>query len=454
MSDPAIKIAGLSKSFRIWRHPSDMLKEVLTGRQRHTEFQALHDVTFDVPRGSVVGLMGRNGAGKSTLLRIVAGTLDASGGSVLVKGRISAILELGTGFHQDYTGRENIFLGGMCLGLSRAEITQRYDEIVAFSELAEFIDQPFRTYSSGMQARLTFAVATAVDPDILIIDEALGVGDARFQLKSFDRIRKFRDSGKTILLVSHNINQIVSICDHAILLERGRILTEGDPNRVGNIYHELLFGPAQSKQSVRGGGRAQDSKDIRQAGQPPESGNAAGYAKPASEEEVPQFPETPPINSGVGERRYGIGGAVIHRAWFELPDGKEVTVLESLKRYRLAIRILATRDVVPIVTGFLIRDQRGFEIFGWDGLVSKTGTIPAMRGGQSLTSRLQFDCNLASGHYFLTLALAEPDGTKHDMHFDAMAFQVSGSADIHTSSLVNLGVTVVQEPATVSDNSA
>ena len=231
MSDTAIRAASLGKVFRVWRHPSDILKEALTGRRHHSEFEALRDVSFDVARGSVVGIMGRNGAGKSTLLRIIAGTLDATSGRVSVAGRISAILELGTGFHPEYSGRENVFLGGLCLGLTRAEIAARLDEIVAFAELEEFIDRPFRTFSSGMQARLTFAVATAVDPDILIIDEALAVGDARFALKSFDRVRQFRRQGKSILLVSHNINQVVSICDRALLLEKGRILRTGRAER-------------------------------------------------------------------------------------------------------------------------------------------------------------------------------------------------------------------------------
>jgi ABC-type polysaccharide/polyol phosphate transport system ATPase subunit len=242
VSDPLICVRNLRKAYRLYAHPRQMLLEALTGRRRHDEFVALDDVNFDVAPGTVVGLMGRNGAGKSTLLRIVAGTLDASGGTVAVRGRVAAILELGTGFHPEYTGRENVYLGGLCIGLSRDEIDRRFDEIVAFSELEDFIDQPFRTYSSGMQARLTFSVATCVDPDILIVDEALSVGDARFQLKSFDRIRDFKGRGKSILLVSHSINQIVSICDRAILIERGRMYADGDPNRIGHLYHELLFG--------------------------------------------------------------------------------------------------------------------------------------------------------------------------------------------------------------------
>ncbi|RYG38969.1 MAG: ABC transporter ATP-binding protein, partial [Burkholderiales bacterium] len=223
-----------------------MVVEALTGRTKHTDFCALDSVSFNMKRGSVLGVLGRNGAGKSTLLRLVAGTLEQTRGKVVTHGRIASILELGTGFHLDYSGRENVFLGGMCLGLSRAEIKQKFDEIVEFSELAEFIDRPFRTYSSGMQARLTFAVATSIDPDILIIDEALAVGDARFSLKSFDRIREFRRRGKAILLVSHDINTVSSFCDEAILLERGKLIAEGSPPTVCNYYHELLFNPTAS----------------------------------------------------------------------------------------------------------------------------------------------------------------------------------------------------------------
>jgi ABC-type polysaccharide/polyol phosphate transport system ATPase subunit len=237
----AIRVLNLSKMFKMYSKPADMFWELLTGKERHRPFWALRDVTFDVLPGQVVGIMGRNGAGKSTLLKIVTGTLDHTGGSVSVQGRVSSILELGTGFNAEYSGRENIYLGGLMVGLTRDEILSKMDWIVRFSELEDFIDQPFKTYSTGMQARLTFSTAVCIDPDILIVDEALSVGDARFQRKSFGKIEEFRKAGRTILLVSHDPNTISTFCDHAILLENGKIFDQGEPQHISKVYYRMLF---------------------------------------------------------------------------------------------------------------------------------------------------------------------------------------------------------------------
>ena len=235
-TNSAISVRGVSKRFRIYQRNADLLAEILLGKNRHAEHWALRDVSFEVPRGHVVGIIGPNGSGKSTLLRIIAGLLDATEGEVRVQGKISSILELGTGFHPDYSGRDNIITGGMCLGMTRAEIDAKSNWIIDFSELASVIDQPFRTYSSGMQARLTFSTAVAVDPDILIIDEALAAGDSYFVAKCFKRIREICASGATVIFVSHGTGQVAQLCNSAIWLDAGAIRQIGPAREIAKAY--------------------------------------------------------------------------------------------------------------------------------------------------------------------------------------------------------------------------
>lgn len=246
MAKPAIVVENMSMMFNLNKEKVDNLKEyfikLVTRKLHFTEFWALNDISFTVEKGDRVGILGFNGAGKSTLLKVIAGVLKPTKGSVKVSGVIAPMLELGAGFDMNYSGKENIFLYGATMGYSRKFIEEKYDEIVAFSELGDFIDVPVKNYSSGMKARLGFAIATAVEPEILILDEVLSVGDAKFRLKSEAKIRSMFDKGITVLFVSHNTNQVLSICNKAIILEKGRVVAQGDAREVCNKYNEMIKG--------------------------------------------------------------------------------------------------------------------------------------------------------------------------------------------------------------------
>jgi lipopolysaccharide transport system ATP-binding protein len=429
----AVRVRNLSKVFRVYSRPSDLVREILTGTSHHKDFWGLRDVSFEVAHGEVVGFVGRNGAGKSTLLKILTGTLDRTAGEVEVNGQVSAILELGTGFNAEFSGRENIYLGGLCLGMSRKEIDSKLASIIAFSELARFIDQPFRTYSSGMKSRLTFAVAISVDPDILIVDEALSVGDAKFQRKCFAKIDEFRQKGKTILLVSHEANTVTSFCSRAILLEKGSVLEDGNPGHVTKRYLEVLFGKdSELDDSAVSFGESDSAETTTTRGEP-----AVGVG-------VGNFTQTDsPLLSGrsvqgsPGERRFGSGQAEI--VDFGILDAslRRVEMLESGKPYTIFQRILFHEDVPPISAGYLIRNVKGVDLFGVTN-VSQGIPIPSQSKGDALETRTEIRMWLAAGDYFITFGVARLDGLQYDSRNDAMHFRVTGPGGLFSTSTVNL----------------
>jgi len=238
----AIRVEHVTQRFRVIHERPDTLRELFAKFFRHAvsyhDFDAVKDVSLEVPRGQMLGIIGPNGSGKSTLLKVIAGVYKPSRGSVIVNGSLAPLIELGAGFHHELTGRENIVINGLLMGYSKSDMQRREQSIIDFAEIGEFIDAPIKQYSSGMNMRLAFAVATEVDPDILILDEILGVGDAAFQEKCFARIQGFRDAGKTILFVSHSLGEVTRFCDRVILLEHGCIIADGNPAEVVDRYHE------------------------------------------------------------------------------------------------------------------------------------------------------------------------------------------------------------------------
>ena len=246
LATAVIRAEELSKCYHLYERPTDRLRQLLWGRGHcyYREFWALRNASFEVAPGEVLGIVGRNGAGKSTLLQLVCGTLTPSGGTIAVNGRVAALLELGAGFNQEFSGRENVFLAASILGLSTAEINARFERIVDFSGIRDFIDQPVKTYSSGMYVRLAFSVATNVDPDVLLIDEALSVGDGEFARKSFDRIMEFKKAGKTILFCSHSLYQVEAICSRVLWLDHGQIRAQGGAAEVVRAYNDYLTAAA------------------------------------------------------------------------------------------------------------------------------------------------------------------------------------------------------------------
>ena len=244
MEDIAIKVEHLSKMYKLYEKPSDRFKEALglSRKKLYTEHYALNDVNFDVKTGETVGIIGTNGSGKSTILKIITGVLNPTGGSVSVNGRISALLELGAGFNQEYTGIENIYLNGTMIGFTREEIDAKMQDILDFADIGDFVYQPVKTYSSGMFVRLAFAVAINIEPEILIVDEALSVGDVFFQAKCFKKFEEFKKMGKTILIVSHDLSSIAKYCDRVILLNQGEKVAEGSPKKIVDLFKKILVG--------------------------------------------------------------------------------------------------------------------------------------------------------------------------------------------------------------------
>lgn len=400
----AVVCRGLGKAYRLYRRPHDRLLEMLGSGRRHTEHWAVRGVDLTVRRGESVGILGRNGAGKSTLLQLVCGTLRPTEGSVERGGRISPLLELGSGFNPEFTGRENVNLCGTILGLSAAEVRDRFDDIAAFADVGPFLEHPVRTYSSGMRARLAFAVAVHVDPAVLILDEILSVGDAAFQRKCFARLRVMKDQGVTILFVSHAPNAVVELCDRAVLLERGERLMTGDAKSVTQWYQKLVHAPegevasvrAEIRRADRGEGPARPEPAPSPAARPPAS---PAVATPRLENDEAYLPSMQPKSTVA----YAPNGVRIERARIETEAGEPVNVLSRGRTYRWVYDAAFDQDCEQVRFGMLIKTVKGVELYG----VASAGPMDgvAVRAGTRLRVGFRFRAALASGSYFVNCGI-------------------------------------------------
>jgi len=382
-----IDLHNITKTFKLYAKHTDRVKETFRpGRKKyHTSFDALKDISLDIEKGETIGIVGRNGSGKSTLLQIVCGILTPSSGEVRVEGRISALLELGAGFNPEFTGRENVYLNASILGLKKAEIDSCFSKITDFADIGVFIDQPVKSYSSGMYVRLAFAVAINVNPDILIVDEALSVGDTLFQVKCFEKFREFQDNGVTILFVTHSLDLITRYCNRAFLLDYGELKGMGKPKEIVDQYNRLLVSQSQVNADLQ---RKRDFTD---------SGNELSYDT--------QCIWTNVFQVNPHENRYGNGRASILEAGIFNENDEPVQKLITGDTYTFKMRIRFFHRVENPIFAFTIKDIKGFDISGTN---TKFQNIPTgiFEQGDLIEVEFRHDMILSSGSYLLSFGCA------------------------------------------------
>lgn len=490
---PVITVSRVDKSYRIWADPASRLTSPLLegcarvlpfgswwrkrAAARYRDFQALQDVSFEVRKGEAVGIIGRNGSGKSTLLQIISGTLQPTVGFAKVNGRIAALLELGSGFNPEFSGRENVYLNGAVLGLTRAQMDERFADIAAFANIGEFIDQPVRTYSSGMVVRLAFAVAAHVNPDILIVDEALSVGDARFQLKCARAIDAFIKRGVTLLFVSHDASMIKRLCNRAVLLEKGRILYSGIPNDVVNLYSKLLAdgGSAESiagdiaaLQMNHGGGRLFPTAILPEttpeapASPPPVCSDEATRLKlriKSLEAVLAGHPESAHLSRRLealweserrsaanhsGEFSYGsASGRILAVGLFD-QEGLPRAWCTSGEPIRIRMEVESQEFIPEPIFAITIKSSAGVEIYGTNTLFSKQHS-PPIKAGQRREISFEFAFDVMPANYFISAGFTHFVGDELVVvhrRYDVLQVEVHGTD--HSFGIANLHAKIIQ----------
>lgn len=423
----AIRVDHVTKVYKLFDKPIDRLKESLRPgrREYHKKFYALNDISFEVEEGQFVGIIGVNGSGKSTMLKIITGVLTPTEGTLFVNGRISALLELGAGFNMEYTGIENIYMNGTMMGYSRQEMDRKLPEILDFADIGDFVHQPVKTYSSGMFVRLAFALAINVDPEILIVDEALAVGDVFFQAKCYKKINEIREKGTTVLLVTHDMGTIIKYCDKAVVLNQGRFVAEGEPGRMVDLYKKILAGQFDEK-DLEGIGQKADFvkellKEAEQAGgKDKDAGRlsvceAAGSAGSQAEEgdcvETPENGQKTSQTDGSwlsrlsvnkGQLNYGTGAARIVDLGIFDHKGDLTNLLFKGKPFTIRMKVQFTQAVRDPIFAFTIKDSKGTEITGTNSMIEgcETGTAKA---GDVVTAVFEQEMDLQGKDYLLSL---------------------------------------------------
>ena len=440
-SGTAITVENLAKCYQIYDKPHQRLMQMLWRghRQYYHEFWALNNVSFTVAKGETVGIIGKNGSGKSTLLQLICGTLNPTAGRIVTNGRVAALLELGSGFNPEFTGRENVFLNAAILGLTHEEIKARFDDIAAFADIGQFMDQPVKMYSSGMYVRLAFAVVINVDPDILIVDEALSVGDERFVRKCFARIQAIRESGATILFVSHSGGTIIELCERALLLDGGERLLTGTPKTVYGYYQRLLYAEGHKSLVIREEIRELDRKTASSPSDAVEDikgqetarheraaealGSEALYTAATSGLEELFDPNLKPKSTISYESR----GALINEPKITTLDGRLVNHLLRGRWYKYSYQVQFFQDAQYVRFGMMIRTKTGLELGGAATAPTNRDGLEKAFAGSLYQVEFEFFCGLGEGTYFMNAgANGDCDGEENYLHrlLDVLMFKV------------------------------
>ena len=431
MDNIAIRVENLSKRYEIYGNPRDRLKQFVmprlhrlarrSSKQYFREFWAVKDVSFEIKKGQTVGIIGRNGSGKSTLLQMICGTLNPTSGSIQTNGRIAALLELGSGFNPEFTGRENVYMNASVLGLSNEEIDLRFSDIVAFADIGDFIEQPVKTYSSGMMVRVAFAVIAHVDADILVVDEALAVGDAFFTQKCMRFLRNFMKTG-TVLFVSHDTGSIKNFCNYAVWLEKGQVLQEGAPKEVCELYLEAFYEAQQGKSSttkLRAFKKSDDSLPIKD--QRLEFINASNLRN-----DLQIFKFDPDAAS------FGAGGAEIHDVRLLDENENPLAWIVGGEKVILRAMVHAYQDLSSPIIGFYVKDRLGQTLFGDNTfLTHKEHPVYCLQGNEIQADFVFYMPILPAGDYSINIAVANGTQEIHEQHHwihDAILFKSESSS--------------------------